>query len=194
MGQDCRFHFEGLGLKAHHGVAIGKPLSSCGDAEAFALADFDAEHFTSQPFADETSEDHAFPVFAPGTAFDGTPGLYGICWSATPGDDLALYKIKMGELYMKGPIAGDFKCHFGTSCVVEVSGFQLETTDSAVILSLASSQSSTCGESDDKAVMGFNPAPAREIPAEDNFERFNFGVITTTDPRPTPSKEYKPRG
>ena len=75
--------------------------------------------------------DDAFRTYPLGTETSGSPfASLSICWGHAPAS-VADYVVRVGELQVLGAAAGTFACTLGRSCVLQVTGLQLASTNVA---------------------------------------------------------------
>ena len=79
---------------------------------------------------DGTFTEYQFGQPNTGTAQSG----YTLCWSASP-SSTADFTLTLGQMSVTGPNEQNVACTFGLSCVLQLVGFQLESTNKMIVLS-----------------------------------------------------------
>ncbi|CAK9061613.1 unnamed protein product [Durusdinium trenchii] len=126
-GESCVITLTGIAFASTNKILVVDTGSECGSSAVPA---------TFSPMeVEKLVQDGTFTEYQLGRPNTGTAQSgYTICWSASP-SSTADFPLTLGDFTVTGPNVQNVACTLGLSCIVELIGLQMESTNKMIVLS-----------------------------------------------------------
>lgn len=123
-------------------------------------------------------QDGVFTEYQFGRPNEGTAQSgYTMCWSASP-SATADFTLTLGDLTVTGPNVQNVACTFGLSCVLQLIGLQLQTTNKMIVLSAGS-----CGDNGPTLSSVTGMLNAISVTDQSPYDSYDLGTPLAGQPR-----------
>lgn len=169
-GENCIITLTGIGFANTNKILVIDTSSSCG---ASAVAATFSPMTVETLVQDGTFTEYQFGQPNTGTAQSG----YTLCWSASP-SSTADFTLTLGQMSVTGPNEQNVACTFGLSCVLQLVGFQLESTNKMIVLSAGE-----CGDNAPTLSSVTGMLNAITVTSQSPYDSYDLGTPLAGQPR-----------
>ena len=169
-GEECILTLTGVALASTNKMLVITPSSACGSSAVPA---------TFSPMeVEKLVQDGLFTEYRLGRPNTGTAQAgYTLCWSASP-SATSDFMLTLGDLTVTGPNVQNEACTFGVSCVIELIGLNLESTNKVVVLSAGS-----CGDNGPTLASITGMLSVISVDAQSPYATYDLNVPLSGQPR-----------
>ncbi|CAJ1390877.1 unnamed protein product [Effrenium voratum] len=169
-GENCVLALTGIAFASTNKLLVLDVGSSCGAGATSA---------TFSPMEVEKQvQDGTFTEYQLGSPNTGTAQSgYTLCWAASPAS-VADFALTLGDFTVTGPNVQDVSCTFGLSCVLELIGLELQSSNKMIVLSAGS-----CGDNGPTLASVTGMLNAINVDAQMPYNTYDLGTPSAGQPR-----------